>query len=493
MQKAQVSSSSSSRQQTNNNKIQRPVAYAFAYVNSERTKEQYPTRLRMFFDFCGLEPVTPPDAKKNVKTTREQSEKSKQKFMEELEQQARTFLELARGGGGQNSSDDDMWVSEHLMFYLDSHKQRWKKKDISAGTLHNHLKPIKKFLRAYKDVYTKIDWDRINEALPKPRQYSHDRCPTLDEIRKLAQFPDHSRRIKPLVYVMCSSGIRLGAWDYMRWKHVTPIRDEQTNKVIAAKLLVYAGEDNDEYISFMTGEAYEAVQEYIDFRASYGEHITGDSWVMRTEFRTTDISRNDNNENNNKNKHPGNVSKIDKPEKFHSEAIGRYIVRALQKQGIRDVLPEGQRRHDFRGVHGLRKWFKTRAEQAMLRTNVELLMGHDIGLSTSYYKASERELLTDYLKAVPYLTVNDESIVETLKEQQKELEQREQEKDKKLAEMERRLNEMHQMLQAMQKVNEYHEDHQKLLVQSERYRQAAKEVEEEREELEEELNQMGDS
>src|SRR5215211_1727460 len=63
----------------------RPVAYAFAYVNSPRTKEQYPKHLRMFFDHIGLEPVTPPDAKKNVKTTREQSERRKQKFMEELE------------------------------------------------------------------------------------------------------------------------------------------------------------------------------------------------------------------------------------------------------------------------------------------------------------------------------------------------------------------------------------------------------------------------
>jgi len=424
--------STSVRIRTDSNTIiQRPVAYAFAYVNFQRTKEQYTTRLRMFFDFIGLEPITPPDAKKNVKTTREEREKRKAKFMEELEQQARTFLDQAH-----KQKDGDMWVSEQLIFYLDQHKQRWQRKDISAGTLHNHLKPIKKFLRAYKDVYTKIDWDRISEALPKPRQYSHDRCPSLDEIRKLVEFPDHSRRIKPLVYVMCSSGIRLGAWDYMRWKHITPIKDEKTGKIIAAKLLVYAGEDNDEYISFMTGEAYNAVKEYIDFRASYGEQITGDSWVMRTEFRTTDISR--------KKKNPGNMSKIDKPEKFHSEAIARFIVRALQKQGIRDELPEGSRRHEFRGVHGLRKWFKTRAEQVMLRTNVELLMGHDIGLSMSYYKASEHELLTDFIKATPLLQI-DLNLTE-LKQQQEVLQKREEEKDREIEELRNEQKEMRLML-----------------------------------------------
>jgi hypothetical protein len=48
---------------------------------------------------------------------------------------------------------------------------------------------------------------------------ANDRAPTFEEIRKLVEYPD--RRIKPIVYTMCASGIRLGAWDYyLRWKHV---------------------------------------------------------------------------------------------------------------------------------------------------------------------------------------------------------------------------------------------------------------------------------
>jgi len=414
----------------------RPVAYAFAYVNSPRTKEQYPKHLRMFFDHIGLEPVTPPDAKKNVKTTREESERRKQKFMEELEQQARTFLERAR--------QDEVWASEQLIFYLDHHKQRVSKKKIAAGTLHNLLKPIKLFIEAFRDVDATIDWKRIKKALPRPRLYSHDRCPTIEEIRKLVQFPDHNRRIRAIVYVMCSSGIRLGAWDFMKWKHITPIKDEKTREIIAARLLVYAGEDNDEYVTFMTAEAYKEVEQYLEFRASYGEQVTGDSWVMRTAFRTTDVNRPSN-------KHPGNMSKIDKPEQFHSEAIGRFVVRALQKQGLRDQLPEGQRRHEFRGVHGMRKWYKTRAEQAMLRTNVELLMGHDIGLSTSYYKASEHELLIDYQKAVPYLSINDENAIDvkSLREEQELLKKKTENKDREIEETKNQLQhlmeEQHQM------------------------------------------------
>ena len=39
---------------------------------------------------------------------------------------------------------------------------------------------------------------------------------------------------------MASYGIRIGAWDYLQWKHVDPIfRD---NEVIALKLRVYPGD-----------------------------------------------------------------------------------------------------------------------------------------------------------------------------------------------------------------------------------------------------------
>lgn len=37
--------------------------------------------------------------------------------------------------------------------------------------------------------------------------------------------------------------------------------------------------------------------------------------------------------------------------------------------------------------------------------NIEKLIGHSVGISDSYYRATEKELLDDYLKAVPILTI----------------------------------------------------------------------------------------
>ena len=78
----------------------------------------------------------------------------------------------------------------------------------------------------------------------------------------------------------------------------------------------------------------------------------------------------------------------------------------LWEQDLRKPLPPGQRRHEWKGAHGFRKFYKTRAEQVMKPINVEITMGHNIGLSSSYYKPTDKEVLEDYLKAVDLLTIN---------------------------------------------------------------------------------------
>jgi hypothetical protein len=83
---------------------------------------------------------------------------------------------------------------------------------------------------------------------------------------------------------------------------------------------------------------------------------------------------------------------------------------ALWTQGLRHKLENGKRRHEFQTDHGFRKWFKTQSEiSGMKPINVEILMGHSVGLSDSYYRATESELLDDYLKAIDVLTVNEEN------------------------------------------------------------------------------------
>lgn len=48
-----------------------------------------------------------------------------------------------------------------------------------------------------------ILWDIISRSLPKVKQHANDRIPTLDEIKKLIEYPD--RRIKLIVLLSLST------------------------------------------------------------------------------------------------------------------------------------------------------------------------------------------------------------------------------------------------------------------------------------------------
>ena len=85
-------------------------------------------------------------------------------------------------------------------------------------------------------------------------------------------------------------------------------------------------------------------------------------------------------------------------------------VNALWTQGLRKKLDSNKKRHEFQTDHGLRKWFKTRCQLAGMKPiNIEILMNHSTGISDSYYRATEAELLEDYLKAIDSLTINNQN------------------------------------------------------------------------------------
>ena len=250
-----------------------------------------------------------------------------------------------------------------------------------------------------------LNWKKIGKGLPKQKQAADDRAPTLEEIKKLLDYPD--KRIKPIIYTMLSSGIRSGAWDYLKWKHIIPIYGNENNSnnkvVIAAKIIVYAGE-NEEYFSFITLEAFNALKDWMDFRQYHGEKITGNSWVMRNLFTVSERSWKMKRDPN----HSNNLGDINKPLKLSSDGVKSLIERAIHSQGLWIPLEEGSRRREWKGMHGFRKFFKTQAEKVMKSLHVEMMLGHNTGMAKNYYRPSEQEILDEYLKAVNLLIINDD-------------------------------------------------------------------------------------
>ena len=261
---------------------------------------------------------------------------------------------------------------------------------ITSGTLKNYYKAAKLFC-VMNDIV--LNWVKITKGLPKVKYYSDDRAPTIVEIRKLLEYPD--RRLKPLIYTMASSGIRIGAWDHLKWKDIIPIY--QKEKLVAAKILVYS-QDPEQYYSFITVEAYIAIKDWMEYRSTFGENITGESWVMRDIWQTSERS------------YGASFGMAANPQQLTSTGIKSLIERALHAQGMWSPLRAGKKRREWQGAHGFRKFFKTQAEQVMKTINVEFCMGHSSDkLQKSYYKPSEKEILDDYIKASDLFTIYEES------------------------------------------------------------------------------------
>jgi hypothetical protein len=112
------------------------------------------------------------------------------------------------------------------------------------------------------------------------------------------------------------------------------------------------------------------LDKYLEFRKSNNENITNTSPLFRETFDP--IASQDDNEK---------------------------IVTSMTAHAIRQ---------DYnRLLHsiGIRKYFKIKAEKLI---NVEILMGHSVGISDSYYKPTENQLLQDYLRVVDALTISEE-------------------------------------------------------------------------------------
>ena len=384
----------------------------FTYaLKSKDVIRQYPVMLSRFLIFINMEGET-------------------------IEEKCNLFYKFA------NNIENRRALESELMRYIIFQEERIKRKEISSGTLRNYIKAIKLFF-TMNDIL--VNWDKIKMGMSTVNQTSKDRIPEISEIHTL--FGYHDIRLKPIVLTMLSSGIRVGAWDWLKWKHVIPI--SRNNELLAAKLIVYGGE-HEQYFSFITNEAYHALKSYMDFRELHGEKITGESWLMRDQWQKIDKD------------HGHRIGLAGRPKKFDAEGIRRLIYDAWKVQGVINIHDSNseEKHHPFKSSHGFRKFFETQCERVIKSEDVEIIMGHGAskrGLKANYYRPKEEYLLEQYLKASDLLTINESQKLKKKVEQLSEINQEKdyvikgklQEKDEQINLLMKKQEKFEQMIQRL--------------------------------------------
>jgi len=191
------------------NDIKRPFNRFFYGLRAPESKRQYPKRLEVFLNFIDIEGTN-------------------------LQERIYNFYHKAKS--------NSQWLQDSLINFITFQKERVLKGEIVESTIPNYYKAVKVFCDM-NDII--INWKLITKGMPRGKHAANDRAPTVEEIKKLLEYPD--RLIKPIVLMMISSGIRIGAFDCLKFKHITSLKDDN-GKIIAAKMIVYAGDPEQYHI-----------------------------------------------------------------------------------------------------------------------------------------------------------------------------------------------------------------------------------------------------
>ncbi|NHV97393.1 MAG: tyrosine-type recombinase/integrase [Thaumarchaeota archaeon] len=217
---------------------------------------------------------------------------------------------------------------------------------------------------------------RYRVPLPVNRIVKIDRAPTVDELRRILAVV--GARNRALFLMLASTGMRIGECLQLRLGDLQLDDDPPYVDVRTAKSGVLRR-------VYLTKECVETLKAYLGSRLMV-EPPTAWLWPRR-----------------------GDASKPLR--KTHAQ---QYWYVALKKVGLdmRDSSGLGYQLH----LHSLRKFYRTQLERAgVSRTVISLWMGQVTGLDVNYFRPTEPQLVEEWRKAEPYLTLSRAEDIEELK------------------------------------------------------------------------------
>jgi hypothetical protein len=270
-------------------------------------------------------------------------------------------------------------IDEFIDYALDEmpNKQKPGLKGRSHNTVRNYAFGVKKWFD-HNDV--KINWDKIE--MPTGTEIKeHDRAPTKEELRTLINHASSSRD-KAVIYCDTSSGLRINTLLSLTVGDVDFSYPDVARLNVMRKVGRKFGSNRSAnsgnlFVSWITPEAKQALNIYIEERKRSGEMITPESPLFTDAYNK------------------GIFITID--------AYGRVWSRLLQRSGLAKKSTNWHELH----IHTLRKYFRSNCV-GVDPSYREKWMGHKGQyLDMSYFRADEQKHLDEYRKVIQYLTIQE--------------------------------------------------------------------------------------
>jgi len=277
---------------------------------------------------------------------------------------------------------DDKSIQRLLEDYL-----MYLKKQNSANYIPSIMAPVELFYTMNGKNFNKTLLHKMFPTKTKKSGYDYY---TREDIQSMLDNTNKTRT-KALILFLSSTGCRVGVIPELKLGHITNVEN-------CKQVLCYA-DSKEEYTTFMTPEASQLFDDYIEERQQDREKLTAESPAFRQDYRLGDLP---------------------------AETMQTGTIRNAIAITTKDVkrIKKGNR-YNKQTLHSLRKFFNV-----MLKSRYdcnlslsEKLMGHStsIPLDNHYGSFSNEALFEEYKKSIPALSISKEyKLEEQIKKNEEE-------------------------------------------------------------------------
>ncbi len=370
-------------------------------IKSEKTKETYEKRLKEFL--CGT-------LQNYLDGDKDLREKQREQRLAEADKKKISLVLDADFSIRSNelvkkAKENPNEIMGMLLAYSTKLKERCDKPKedpdyLNPNTVPNMFKPIKKL---FKMNGVHFEWQRIDVTFPESEINPDSRGYTREEISTILKFTNPLESAVTLI--ASSSGIRRTGFEFT-WACIKPVYrrdnnfvmgnydDKDDSDIVCGMIMIYAG-SNQQYFALFSPEAWDAIKTY------------------KTQW-CSDVLKNPN-PTDPFMKRVGNLVTT-----LSCDAMANRLNKILKKTKIREPLEAGKRNYDVPIMNGFRRFFnkinkETLSKDSPLAALIkkEMMLSHTgmIKLDKNYFQTHWKELVEEYVEAVPALTISSEERV----------------------------------------------------------------------------------
>jgi integrase len=296
----------------------------------------------------------------------------------------------------------------HIESQIISYIMSLRESGIAYATIQFLIAPIFTFYQL-NDVV--LNRKKVSRYLGEYKRVAKDGAYTTEQIQTSLQNAD--ARMRMIILLLASTGCRVGALPALTLGNLTKIPHYGLYKVT-----FYEGTNNEMY-TFATREtAQTGIDNYLLYRKRMGENISFNEKTQRWEPEDVPLIR--------KQYDVNDLLQVKQPKPMELNAIRHLLTVHLIRCGLRTrehpTAPQsnGKIRKPFSLSKGFRKRCISLFIEAGLNHEIrELIVDHATQLDQNYFRPTEDQVLREYLKAEPYLTIDSslrlQQEVETLR------------------------------------------------------------------------------